>query len=182
VIAVPWALGGGEEKTGADRVVKQSTGALDYCALVCPAGTLEAGLPGLVVNPAIRKDMSWKSWLKLGLLAGLLGLAMVSRRSFCRALCPLGAAMAVLSRSSLLRLETDQSGCTRCRSCVAACPTNARVVPAIEGGKEATAECLTCLDCVTACPEPAALCAKLGGRTVAISRGRDRAREAVHVA
>ena len=64
VIAVPWALGGGANKTGADRVIKQSTGALDYCALVCPAGTLEAGLPGLLINPAIRKDMSWRSWLK----------------------------------------------------------------------------------------------------------------------
>jgi ferredoxin-type protein NapH len=181
VVGAPWALGGGAERTGADRVVKQSTGALDYCALICPAGTLEAGVPGLVINPAIRKDMSWKSWLKLALLVGILALAVVSRRSFCRSLCPLGAIMAVTSRVSALRLETDRSGCTRCGECVAACPTGARLVPAT-GGKEATAECLNCLDCVSACPEPAALCAKLVGRTVATSGPRERARETVHAA
>jgi ferredoxin-type protein NapH len=171
VIALPYQISGGDTKTGADRVVKQSTGAVDYCALVCPMGTLEAGVPSLLINPAIRKDMSWKSWLKLGILFGVLGLAIVSRRSFCRGLCPLGAAMAVTSRLSLLRLRTDQARCTHCQACVGACPTRARQVPEVGGSKEATAECLHCLDCVRTCPEPAALCATLGTKTLMASRG-----------
>jgi polyferredoxin len=169
VIAVPIALGGGAQKTGADRVVKQSTGAADYCALVCPMGTLEAGVPGLVINQKIREDMSWKSWLKLGLLAVVLGLMIVSRRSFCRTLCPLGAAMALTSRASFLHLTTDRDRCTRCMSCVSACPTYARTVPDETRPKEATAECVLCLECVRGCPEPEALRAKLGAKTVMIS-------------
>ncbi|MGD0111865.1 MAG: 4Fe-4S binding protein [Armatimonadota bacterium] len=169
VIAVPIALGGGAQKTGADRVVKQSTGAADYCALVCPAGTLEAGVPGLVINKKIREDMSWRSWLKLGLLAAVLGLMVVSRRSFCRTLCPLGAAMALTSRASFLHLSTDQDRCTRCMACVSACPTCARTVPDGTRPKEATAECVLCLECVRGCPESEALCAKLGAKIVMTS-------------
>ena len=172
VVAIPYALGGGAQKSGSDRVVKQSTGAVDYCALVCPAGTLEAGLPGLIINPKIREEMSWKSRLKLGLLAAVLGLAVVSRRSFCRALCPLGAAMALTSPASFLHLRTNQDRCTHCMKCVSACPTCARTVPGEARSKEATAECVLCLECVRGCPEPEALCAKLGPKTVMTSGPR----------
>jgi polyferredoxin len=172
VIAAPISLGGGAQKAGSDRVVKQSTGAVDYCALVCPMGTLEAGVPGLVINAKIREDMSWKSWLKLGLLAAVLGLMIVSRRSFCRTLCPLGAAMALMSKTSFLHLSTDQDRCTRCMRCVAACPTYARTVPDETRRKEATAECVLCLECVRRCPEPDALSARLGARAIMTSSPR----------
>ena len=171
VVTIPFLLAGGSQEDASDRIVRQSTGAVDYCALVCPAGTLEAGLPSLVINKAVRQDMSWKSWLKLSVLVMVIGLSIVSRRGFCRTLCPLGALMAGASRVSVLRLETDRRQCTKCGACIAACPTRARQVPANGRPKEATAECLSCLDCVVACPEPAALCAKMGTRTLMMSRG-----------
>jgi ferredoxin-type protein NapH len=171
VLALPYWFGGDLTKTSSDRAVKQSTGTLDYCALVCPMGTLQAGVPSLLINPAIRKTMSWKSWLKLGILFAVLGLAIVSRRSFCRGLCPIGAAMALTSRVSLLRLRTDQDRCTHCQACVGACPTRARQVPEVGAPKEATAECLHCLDCVRTCPEAGALCATLGSKTLMASCG-----------
>jgi len=158
--------------TGSDRVVKQTSPSYDYCALICPAGTLEAGVPALVINRAVREKMTPKSWMKLGILAFVLVLMVFSRRSFCRMLCPLGAAMALCSRASLLRLETDRSRCTRCHKCVSACPTRARQVPEPTRRKEATAECLNCLDCVKVCPEPGALRARLGNRSIMVSRGR----------
>jgi polyferredoxin len=169
VIAAPWFIAGGGNEEAADRVVRQSTGAIDFCALVCPAGTLEAGVPSLLINRAVRDDMSWRSWLKLALLGLTIGLAIVSRRSFCRTLCPLGAAMAITSRGSFLRLETDAGRCTRCRACVAACPTRARQVPEADKPKEATAECLNCLECVHSCPQAAALSAKVGSRALLVS-------------
>ncbi|MFB3881510.1 MAG: 4Fe-4S binding protein [Armatimonadota bacterium] len=172
VVAVPFVLAGGSQEDASDRIVRQSTGAIDYCALVCPVGTLEAGLPSLMISKAVRADMSWRSWLKLSVLAMVIGLSIVSRRGFCRTLCPLGALMAGASRLSLLRLETDLRRCTHCGACVAACPTRARQVPDGRRPKEATAECVDCLDCVAACPEPAALRARMGVCTVMVSHGR----------
>lgn len=178
VIAVPLALGAAGEERDAIRIVDESAGALDYCALVCPAGTLTAGVPGLIVREDLRESMSWKSWSKLGLLALVLGLAVVSRRSFCRGLCPLGALMAIASWPSVLRLATDPGKCTHCDTCRAVCPTDSRCVPSSPGEREATAECVMCLDCVRQCPEPGALSARLGGRTV-MSSAAPRPRRAV---
>lgn len=172
VIGLPALLGAGGESTGTERIVDDSAGALDYCALVCPAGTLEAGIPGLAANSEFRERASWRTVSKLAILVVVLGLMVVSRRSFCRALCPLGAAMAVASRVSLLRLRTDPEKCTRCMRCARVCPTGSRVVPAEDGGREASAECVLCLDCTRSCPEAGALSARLGGRVIAKSQGR----------
>ena len=98
VIGLPWMLGG-SGASGAERILEQDTGSLDYCALFCPVGTLEAGIPGLMVNPDIRARASWRTWSKLGILVMVLGLVVVSRRSFCRGLCPLGALIAASDRS-----------------------------------------------------------------------------------
>lgn len=172
VLALPWILGAGKGKGAADRITGEQTGAVDYCSLVCPAGTLEGSLPYLATDAAGRARASWRTWSKIGLLAAVLGLAVVARRSFCRALCPLGALMALTSRISLLRLKTDQSKCTRCMRCVKVCPTNCRSVPTGDQRREATAECVLCLDCVRNCPEEGALFASFGGRTVSASQRR----------
>ena len=171
VIGLPWMLGG-SGASGAERILEQDTGSLDYCALFCPVGTLEAGIPGLVVNPDIRARASWRTWSKLGILVMVLGLVVVSRRSFCRGLCPLGALIALASRVSLLQLRTDPEKCTRCMRCVRVCPTACRKVPEELGGKETTAECVLCLECVRSCPETGALSARLAGRVIAMSQGR----------
>ncbi len=172
VIGLPAVVGAGRQATGPDRVVEETAGALDYCALVCPAGTLQAGVPGLITSPELRSRASWRTANKLLILLAVLALMVVSRRSFCRALCPLGAMMAATSRVCLLRLQTDPDLCTRCMRCVAVCPTRSRMVPSAAGQKEATAECILCLDCVRACPEAGALGARLAGRTIAASRDR----------
>jgi ferredoxin-type protein NapH len=173
VIGLPFALGSGRNNTGTERIVADAAGGLDYCALVCPVGTLEAGVPGLLVNSDLRERASWRTVSKLAILVIVLGLMVVSRRSFCRALCPVGAVMSLGSRISLFQLRTDTAKCTRCMRCVRVCPTASRLVPAEPGEKDATAECVLCLDCVRACPEAGALSARLGSRTVALSQGKD---------
>lgn len=171
VIGLPLILGGGKGKGAQERIIAEKTGAVDYCALVCPAGTLEAGLPSLARDPQIRARASWRTWSKIGILLAVLGLVVVSRRSFCRALCPLGALMALSWGTSLLRLDTDEQKCSRCMRCAQVCPTAARMVPDAAGDKEASSECIMCLDCVRACPESGALAARLAGRSVMTSRG-----------
>lgn len=172
VLAVPLIMSANVEVNeaieGSNRVVTD-LGTLDYCSLICPVGTAEAGIYGLAVNQAIRDNLSWKSWLKLGILPVVLILVIFSSRLFCRSLCPLGAAMAVTSRVSLLQLKTQQDKCTRCMRCVKVCPTEARKVPEVSGTPESTAECVLCLDCVRNCPENGALLATFGGKTIMTS-------------
>jgi polyferredoxin len=170
VVGLPVLLGGGTTSGAGDRIVGEGTGAYDYCSLVCPAGMLEAGLPGIARDPEIRAAISWRTWSKIGILVGVLGLVVVSRRGFCRALCPLGALMALGTRLSLFQLRTDEAACTRCMRCVKVCPTNSRRLPFDKKKIEATWECVLCLDCVRECPEKGALSAKFGGRSFVVSK------------
>jgi ferredoxin-type protein NapH len=172
VVGLPLILGGGKLSGASDRIVAEGTGAYDYCSLVCPAGMLEGGVPALARSSEIRADMSWRTWSKLGILVGVIGLAVVSRRGFCRALCPLGALMALGSKVSLLNLHTDENACTKCMRCVKVCSTNARRLPFDKKKIEATAECVLCLDCVRNCPEKGALSARFGGRPFVVSKDR----------
>ncbi len=87
-----------------------------FCTL-CPAGTLEAGLPIVTrawaerqfgsggefgASFAILAMIGWWFWFKILLLAALISSAMVIRRPFCRTICPLGAVFGVFNRISLL--------------------------------------------------------------------------------
>jgi ferredoxin-type protein NapH len=169
VFVIPFWLGGGKERKGSDSLLVGQEGTVDYCSTICPAGTLEGSIPWLITTPSLRAHISWRTWSKIGLLVVILGLTVVSSRFFCRALCPLGALMAFATPVSLLRLETNQEKCTRCRKCIRVCPTAARLLPEAKSGKEASWECVMCLDCVKKCPESGALLAKFGFKTIMTS-------------
>lgn len=74
----------------------------------------------------------------------LLLIGLFTERAFCRFLCPLGGALAVLDRLHLLNLLKRRPECGNpCTLCERACP-----VRAIEkSGKIKMAECFQCLDC-----------------------------------
>jgi hypothetical protein len=101
VVGLPLLLGNPYDFSGTERVVFEAGGTWDYCALVCPVGTLEAGVPGLIASPDFREKASWRTVSKFAILAAVLVLAVLSHRSFCRVLCPLGALMAMASRVTL---------------------------------------------------------------------------------
>jgi ferredoxin-type protein NapH len=171
VIALPVALGGGNGLTPEQRITSDKSDVVDYCGTICPAGTLEAGLPLLASDATARAQVSTRTWSKLAILGVVLGLMVFSRRSFCRGLCPLGATMSLLSGVSTFRLRTETDKCTKCMRCVRVCPTKSRLVPETAGGKEATAECVMCLDCVRSCPEAGVLSSRLGSRMLTVSQG-----------
>lgn len=69
-------------------------------------------------------------------------------RIWCRTACPLGGYLAILSRHSILRRQTD--GCVHCNICSNHCPTGAISFDNAEVYNES--ECIKCFACSQECP------------------------------
>ena len=116
-----------------------------FCKL-CPAGTLGAGIPQVILRPSLRQMIGPLYWVKIGLLATLVVVAFFVKRPFCRFLCPLGAVYSPFNRVSLMRMRVDYSACTKCNACKHVCPVDI----AIYEDPDSDA-CIRCLEC-TRCP------------------------------
>lgn len=93
-----------------------------YCKYVCPAGTLEAGLPLLAMQSSLRSQAGALLINKFSILFFFLAWMVVSKRPFCRTACPLGAFYSLFNRISVLRLTFDEEKCVRCGACERQCP------------------------------------------------------------
>ncbi len=121
-----------------------------FCEYICPAGTLEAGLPLLAARPEFRQALGGLfAWKLLVLVLVIIG-CMMSYRFFCKLLCPLGAIYGLLNRISLYRLQLSREACVACGKCQSACPMGVNPV-----GNPGAAECIRCGECVAACPRQA---------------------------
>lgn len=109
---------------------------------ICPAGALEAGLPY-----SIQSLVTGGGWtmggFKLGVLLVFLGAAVLIHRPWCRVLCPLGGALALMNRISLARLRVDSAKCTGCNLCHRRCPVQESPVRHPDSHR-----CIRCLECV----------------------------------
>lgn len=131
-----------------------------FCRLLCPAGTLEAsGLLWLV--PELREQLGGVFALKGLILAGVVALAAVSFRPYCRGLCPLGAIYGWFNRYSLLGVVHHPHLCTDCEACARGC--RADLDPRVDTG---SSECLRCLTCATERCTSGALRVRIGAATV----------------
>lgn len=81
------------------------------------------------------------------LLTAVFLLEKISRRFWCRNLCPLGGMLALLSACSFLRREPARV-CSGCRDCLKICPMGAFQ----NDGSLRDEECTLCLDCLDRCP------------------------------
>lgn len=117
-----------------------------FCKL-CPAGKIEAGIPLVLTNPAIRAQIGWFFWFTISLLLIMMVASVVVSRPFCRWACPLGAIWSPFNKASALRLEVDETKCTKCGLCESACPMG--IVPHENPN---ALSCIRCLRCVRACP------------------------------
>ncbi len=127
--------------------VKGSAASPYFCKYLCPAGTLEAGIPLLITNPSLRALAgALFTWKALVLCAVILA-AIFIPRAFCRYLCPLGAFYSLFQRLSLYRMTLDVSSCIHCGRCEDACPMAVRVTEDLD-----SPECIRCGKCKAACP------------------------------
>lgn len=118
-----------------------------FCKYICPAGTLEAGIPLVLLDEhlsgQIGRLFSWKVFV----LALCILLCSVCYRSFCRFICPLGALYSFFNPISFFGIRVDRTKCTGCNACISACRMDVK--------KVGDHECIHCGACRDICPEKA---------------------------
>lgn len=125
-------------------------GAPYFCKLICPAGTLEGGIPLVLLNRTMRGAVGWLyAWKNLLLLITIV-LSMLIYRPFCKYICPLGAVYSVFNPISVFRYRVDKEKCTNCKSCAKVCKM--QVNPTENANHP---ECIRCGACKKTCPENA---------------------------
>ena len=115
-----------------------------FCKYVCPAGTLEAGLPMLFMQPALRQSIGVLFYSKLVILVFFIIWSVLASRPFCRTTCPLGAFYALFKKFKLVKLRLVEENCTRCKACHDVCPMGVKFDESPED-----AECISCLACMS---------------------------------
>lgn len=121
-----------------------------FCKYVCPAGTLEAGLPLLFLEPSLRSAIGLLFFHKLFLLLLIISWSTVTLRPFCRTVCPLGLILGFFNRVSWLRLHFEKNKCVECRVCTAICPAG---VSFFDGRDDINStNCIRCMRCLNFCP------------------------------
>ena len=122
------------------------SGSTWFCKYLCPAGTLEAGLPMLFLQPELRTGIGSLFFNKLFFLFLFIIWAVLASRPFCRTACPLGAFYALFSRIKLVKLRLDPAKCTDCKACHNVCSMGIRFNESPDD-----MECISCLACSKAC-------------------------------
>lgn len=117
-----------------------------FCKFLCPAGTLEGGLPLLITNKHLRDAAGPLFVWKVLVLIAFIASAVTISRCWCKYLCPLGAFYALFNRLSFFNLDIDENRCTGCGACSSACPMDIDVLKGIGG-----AECIKCGKCRSVC-------------------------------
>ena len=114
-----------------------------YCKYVCPAGTLEAGLPMLMLQPELRQTIGILFFNKLTIMIVFILWSVAASRPFCRTACPLGAFYALFKNLKLIKLRHVEENCTQCKACHAVCPMGVKFNESPED-----TECISCLKCM----------------------------------
>ena len=111
--------------------------------LVSPIGAVNKGL--------VFGGLAGSATLVAVVIAELL----VSRRVWCRALCPLGGIFQGLGRAGQLNVAIDHGACVHCGACEAVCLADPIILaPALSGEDTLVraGDCMACGACVDACP------------------------------
>lgn len=121
-----------------------------FCKYICPVGTLEGGIPLVLMNENLRAAVGFLFKWKVAVLIGILLFSIIIYRPFCRYICPLGAIYGVFNKISFVRYSVDDSKCTKCGVCQKNCKLNIKVYE-----NPNSMDCIRCGSCKDGCPEKA---------------------------
>ncbi|KUG02518.1 ferredoxin-type protein naph [hydrocarbon metagenome] len=140
-------------------VNKVGMGDPTFCKYICPAGTLEGGIPLLASHPQLRDAAGYLFLNKFLILIMVLMLSVVSFRPFCKIVCPLGAIYGLFNPISMYRFQVDADKCISCGTCARNCRMSVAIYK-----EPGSWECIRCGECRTGCPTGAITTTfKLGG-------------------
>ncbi len=115
-----------------------------FCKYICPAGTLEGGIPLTAMNEKLSEMCGKLFDIKLLILAAVIAVCLVCFRAFCRFICPLGALYSILNPVSFFGIKTDMKKCINCDKCVRCCRLDIK--------RPGDHECVSCGECIKDCP------------------------------
>ena len=115
-----------------------------FCKYVCPAGTLEGGIPLVLMQEKLYELAGALFTWKMIVLIVILLASVFIFRFFCRFICPLGAIYSLFHKVSLCGVEVDEKKCIGCNICVRECLMDVKCV--------GDHECIHCGECIEKCP------------------------------
>lgn len=128
-------------------------GAPYFCKLICPVGTLEGGIPLILLNKAMRSTIGWLYTWKIIILLVTILLSLLIYRPFCKYLCPLGGIYSIFNPLSVFRYHVDSEKCIHCGICAKICDMDCNPVQNANDP-----ECIRCNKCQQSCPKNAISC------------------------
>ena len=128
-------------------------GAPYFCKLICPAGTLEGGIPLALLNKSMRSALGALYVWKNAILVVTIILSIIIYRPFCKYICPLGAFYSVFNKVSFFKYRVSKEKCVGCGKCAKVC--RMQVDPVVNAN---SLECIRCGRCKQACPTGAISC------------------------
>lgn len=114
-----------------------------FCKYICPAGTLEGGVPLILADERLQALLGGLFTWKTAVLIAVIVTAVFIFRSFCRFICPLGAFYALFHKISVVGMRVDEERCNGCNACVHHCKMDVK--------KVGDAECIQCGECRHVC-------------------------------
>ncbi len=119
---------------------------------ICPAAALQVSLPSLISEKFAGVGLS--TFIRFSFLFLVIAAAIISSRSFCKTVCPIGAMMAPLNFISFWRVKIPEDGCTTCKLCNKVCIMDGSPHTLILDKKHPNRafDCVVCHECEKSCP------------------------------